>query len=153
MDDSGKMNTIDFIINVLKEHEKKMDALVSRLERISSVLPTIVGEGKAERAETKVIRAHVNIICDNWNDFKSLCSGAEIVAFNQDANTLSIKALHENIVYEYRETLPAYAGSLKCGIPLKLQVNIDASETKRILSKELNIPENRIIKGEIQQLK
>lgn len=152
MDDSEKINTLDFIINVLREHEKKLDALTSKFEGILSGLSAIMGRKKAEEAEAKTIRAQANVICDDWSDFKSACSGAEIITFNQDAYTLIIRALNGNIVYEYREALPVYVGSLKCGIPLRFQVSVDASEIRKILSKELNVSESRIIKGEIRPL-
>lgn len=152
MNDSEKMNALDFIINVLREHEKKLDSLASKFEGILSGLSALL-ERRVEEHETNVVRAQVSVICDNWSDFKSACSGAEIVAFNQDSHTLCIKAMNENIVYEYREMLPTYVGSLRCGIPLKCQISLDASEVKRILSRELNVPENRIIEGEIRLLK
>jgi hypothetical protein len=149
-----EMDALDFVINVLREHEKNLDALISRLERILSRLPTVVekeeiGE-KAEEAkkETGAAKVPVNILCESWSDFKSACSGAEIIAFNHDG-VLSIKALHGNIIYEYREALLGHTGSLQCGVPVKLQTNIDAAEIKRVLSRELKVPENRIIKGEI----
>ncbi|MEM3194148.1 MAG: hypothetical protein QXH97_04095, partial [Candidatus Bathyarchaeia archaeon] len=113
---------------------------------------TLKTEEKAEEKIEKapeVARAPVNIICESWSDFREACNGAEIVAFHQNG-VLSIKALQRNIIYEYREPLPTHVGSLQCGIPVKLQANLDIAEIKKTLSRELNVPENRIIKGEIQ---
>lgn len=153
MDDSEKMNTLDFIINVLREHEKKLDSIASKFEGILSGLSALLGRKKVEEHEAKAVRAQVSVVCDNWSDFRSACSGAEIVAFSQDGYTLSIKAVNENILYEYREILPTYVGSLRCGIPLRCQVSLDVSEVKRILSRELSVPESRIIEGDIRLLK
>ncbi|MEM2341529.1 MAG: hypothetical protein QXX94_00500 [Candidatus Bathyarchaeia archaeon] len=154
MSDSEKMNALDFVINVLREHEKNLDALISRLEEILTELSTKGEEREIEeKAETKkapkAIGVPVNIICESWSDFKDACSGAEVITFHQN-NALSIKALQGNIIYEYREALPTHLGSLRCGIPVRLQANLDVSEIKKALSKELNVPESRIIKGEIQ---
>jgi len=155
MSDSEKMNALDFVINVLREHEKNLDALIGRLEEILSGLPTTVAEEeeieeKAEEAkrEAKAARVPVNILCESWSDFKDACSGAEIIAFNHNG-VLSIKALHGNIIYEYREALPTHAGNLQCGVPVRFQTNLDAAEIKKVLSRELNVPESRIIRGEI----
>jgi len=153
MSDSEKINALDFVINVLREHEKNLDALIGRLEEILSGLPTVAGEKIEKRAEEvqkeiKAARVPVNILCENWSDFRDACSGAEVIAFNHDG-VLSIKALHGNIIYEYKETLPTHVGSLQCGIPVRLQTNLDVAEIKKALSRELNVPESRIIKGEI----
>ncbi|MEM2939728.1 MAG: hypothetical protein QXU95_05610, partial [Candidatus Bathyarchaeia archaeon] len=58
-------------------------------------------------------------------------------------------ALQGNIIYEYREIVPMRMESLQCGVPVRFQTSLDALEIKRILSRELNVPENKIIKGEI----
>ncbi|MBS7607088.1 MAG: hypothetical protein QW502_03215 [Candidatus Bathyarchaeia archaeon] len=156
MSDSEKMNALDFVINVLREHEKNLDALISKLEELLAGLPTAIAETpeaeeKPEEARKtpKAAGAPVNIVCESWSDFKEACNGAEIITFHQNG-ILSVKALQGNIMYEYREALPTQIGSLQCGIPVRLQANLDASEIKKTLSRELSVPENRIIKGEMQ---
>ena len=37
-----KIDTLDLIINVLTQHEKKLDSLVSRLETVSEMVPVSV---------------------------------------------------------------------------------------------------------------
>ncbi|MEM1582011.1 MAG: hypothetical protein QXK89_05825 [Candidatus Bathyarchaeia archaeon] len=167
MSDSEKMNALDFVINVLREHEKNLDALIERLEEIVVGLPATITEtspeAEAERKAAepekapkaieaekaiKAARAPVSVICENWSDFKEACIGAELVTFHQNG-ALSVKALQGNIIYEYREMVPTRMESLQCGVPVRFQTSLDALEIKRILSRELNVPENKIIKGEI----
>lgn len=166
MSDSEKMNALDFVINVLREHEKNLDLLISKLEEIISELPVAIREISedkekpkeeerktpaivCEAKEEKVSKAPVKIICDDWSDFKEACRRAEIIAFHQN-ETLSIKALQGNIIYEYREMIPIRAENMRCGISVRFQTILDPLEVKRTIARELNVPENKIIKGEIQ---
>lgn len=170
MSDSEKMNALDFVINVLREHEKNLDILISKLEEIVSELPVAIREiseisekpKEEEKAPApapaamvceskgeRISKAPVKIICDDWSDFKEACRKAEIIAFHQN-ETLSIKALQGNIIYEYREMIPIRVENMRCGISVRSQTFLDPLEVKRIIARELNLPENKIIKGEIQ---
>ncbi len=167
MSDSEKMNALDFVINVLREHEKNLDLLISKLEEIVSELPVAIREiseisekPKEEKAPApaamvceskgeKISKAQVKIICDDWGDFKEACHRAEIIAFHQN-ETLIIKALQGNIIYEYREFIPIRVENMRCGISVRSQTFLDPAEVKRAIARELNVPENKIIKGEIQ---
>ena len=105
------LEALDFIINVLKEHEKDLDRLISQLGIITESLGE-TGEitGKFETIEdristlqgeiTNLIKylgtpkevtsssayspqktATVNVKCKQWEDFKNMAAGAEAVSF------------------------------------------------------------------------
>ena len=104
------LEALDFIINVLKEHEKDLDRLINQLGIITETLGE-TGEitGKFEKIEdristlqaeiTNLIKnlstprevtsspynpqkmAAVNVKCRQWEDFKNLAAGAETVSF------------------------------------------------------------------------
>lgn len=154
MSNPEKMNALDFVIKVLRGHEKSLDSLIGRLKEIIEVFSeeprtevkareTVIGE--KERDTAKVL---ASITCSSWSEFKKICSGADVVVFNQDS-ALNIKAIKGKFIYRYREELPAYTERLRCGIPVRLQAILDFGEIKRVISRELNIPQDRIIKGEI----
>ena len=42
MSSKSKIDTLDFIINVLVEHEKKLDLLIERLERNTEMIEKII---------------------------------------------------------------------------------------------------------------
>jgi hypothetical protein len=42
MSAKNKMDTLDFIINVLIEHEKKLDLLIQKLERNTDLIQDII---------------------------------------------------------------------------------------------------------------
>ena len=105
------LEALDFIINVLKEHEKDLDRLISQLGIITESLGE-TGEitGKFETIEdristlqgeiTNLIKylgtpkevassstyspqktATVNVKCRQWEDFKNMAAGAETVSY------------------------------------------------------------------------
>jgi hypothetical protein len=141
---SEKINALDLVISVLKEHEKTLDSLIEKLE-------DVLKDHSATSEKTKTTtgaKYSVNILCDEWNEFREACIGAEAVLFRLD-DRLSIKALQGRITYEYREPIHRHVDIMGCEVPVKFQTHLDPSELKRVLSKELNVPENRIMQGEI----
>ena len=46
MNISNKLDTLDFIINILIEHEKKLDLLIDRLEKNANLLDNIIKKEK-----------------------------------------------------------------------------------------------------------
>ena len=42
MNSKSKIDTLDFIINILVEHEKKLDLLIERLERNTDLIQDII---------------------------------------------------------------------------------------------------------------
>jgi hypothetical protein len=46
MSAKNKMDTLDFIINVLVEHEKKLDLLIQRLERNTDLIQDMIKKEK-----------------------------------------------------------------------------------------------------------
>jgi hypothetical protein len=46
VNNNNKMNTLDFIINVLIEHEKKLDNIIERLEKNAENIEKIINNEK-----------------------------------------------------------------------------------------------------------
>jgi len=98
-----KIDVIDLIINVLKDHEKRMDELISRLE----VNP------KTERAlpyrdyrQTSPSRAAVTVELSKWQDFREKGSTASLVTFDIINKKFYVFALGSGILYSYVEEIP-----------------------------------------------
>jgi hypothetical protein len=147
MADSEKMSALDLVIAVLREHEKTLDSLIEKLENTLKNVSTTQTQEKTKTVTST--KRTINFICEEWNEFKKICIGAESISFQWN-HELKIKALQGNTIYEYKELIYKHAETMECGIPIKFQPNLDLYEVKRILSKELNVPENRIMRGEIQ---
>ena len=153
------LEALDFIINVLKEHEKDLDRLTTQLgTTLEQYSETGELTGKIENVENRLAHLQTQISdliqfisspqekiapaithgppvivrCRLWEDFKNLASEAE---------TLS---------YLYKETERAFqADALKDGRVLTYSGEFpqNASLLKIWLSKALNIPEEKIFEG------
>ncbi|MGQ9460657.1 MAG: hypothetical protein ACUVRA_05455 [Candidatus Bathyarchaeaceae archaeon] len=151
------LEAIDFIVNVLKEHEKDLDKLIHQLAVITESLGE-TGEltTKIEKVEERLstIQTEVtNLIkylstpqqppayppgppvivkCKQWQDFKTLATGAETLSYQlqETEKTFQADALKNGKVLTYTGQLPQNTHLLKTW-----------------LSKELNTPEEKIFEG------
>ena len=96
-----KVDVIDLIINVLKEHEKTLDELVHRLEERVDTAP-VVSEGV--RAEA--FKPSVSVLLRRWNEFREHCVGASIIAFDVEGKRFTVSAVKDGILHSYQEELP-----------------------------------------------
>jgi hypothetical protein len=153
------LEALDFIINVLKEHEKDLDRLINQLGIITESLGE-TGEitGKIEKIEDRISNLQgeitnlikhlavprkstsytqgtpVNVKCRQWEDFKNMAAGAETVSylFKEDKNSFQADALKNGRIVSYTGEFPQNSSLLKLW-----------------LSKELNITEEVIFEGVI----
>ena len=166
------LEALDFIINVLKEHEKDLDRLINELGNITDRLGD-AGEfsGKIEKVEERLTtlqneianlitylsasgEAHpiptvsiqeqkvqapktvqsppVILRCKQWEDFHTLAYQAQTVSFlfKEAEKTFQADALKDNQIITYSGDLPKEAVMLKTW-----------------LSKQLDIPEKKILEG------
>ena len=145
MTDPERMSALDFIISVLREHEKTLDSLVGRLENLSLRLTANKKNDMQSRHEGG---GCVRILCENWEEFKELSREAEVFSFHLDGE-LKIMALQGNRIYEYSEPILNHMGYLRNGIPIRFQAQIDPEEIRKFLLRELNASGKKIIRGKI----
>lgn len=153
------LEALDFIINVLKEHEKDLDRFITQLGIITENLGE-TGEiaGKIENIEDSISSLQgeitnlvknipatqtassasytptnsVNINCRQWEDFKSMAAGAETVSylFRTSENTFQANAIKKGKLISYTGDFPPNSRLLKLW-----------------LSKELNVAEDDVVEG------
>jgi len=151
------LEAIDFIVNVLKEHEKDLDRLIGQLATVTESLGE-TGEiaGKIEKVEERLstiqnevtnlikylstpketptypIGPPVTVKCKQWKDFKTLALGAETVSyqFQETEKTFQADALKNGKVLTYTGQFPQNTHLLKTW-----------------LAKELNVTEEKIFEG------
>lgn len=101
MSSNEKIDVIDLIINVLREHEKTLDTLISKLETTIDSAPKMDGE------RVKQVPPHnkYSIMVDNWSEFKERSSKADLAIFSMKGNKLTISVIKENFVYTYVESV------------------------------------------------
>ena len=151
------LEALDFIINVLKEHEKDLDRLIGQLgviteslgdtgeitgkiENVEDRLSTLQGEitnlvkyiGAPRSAPSSYTPGPPVIVkCRQWQDFKNLAVGAETVSylFKEADKSFQADALKKGRVV-------SYTGEFPSNTLLKLW-----------LSKELDVAEESIFEG------
>ncbi len=94
-----KMDAIDLIINVLREHEKSLDELVSRLEEL---LAKATPAGEEAGGEGPTIR----VLVKDWKEFRERCSGAKIASFEVQDKQFRVSALKGGVLHVYEEMMP-----------------------------------------------
>lgn len=122
-----RIDTLDLIINVLKEHEKMLDRLAERLEGIADRLKTREASGKEIRDSLSLIENEisslseafsrlsfvkvpesarlVSVQCKEWKDFRAKSRGARRVAFDLEEKVFTVSSLSNEEVFNYSEVL------------------------------------------------
>lgn len=93
-----KIDVIDLIINVLKEHEKKLDELVTRLENQEP--------SGTSKMKTTHIAARNALFINQWNEFCEYARSSDLVTFDSKDEHLHVSALSQEIIYTYTEQIP-----------------------------------------------
>jgi len=143
MSHDERVDVIDFIINVLKEHEKSLDAQVTKLEDII----TFDRMARPSQGEVKGRSLRVKVALNKWSEFQEKSTEPQMLAFNVSDDKLEVSVLKDDILFVYREKIPELsmtvereegrlvtrggnfsdlfdnlsliAGSLQCGLPVK----------------------------------
>jgi small-conductance mechanosensitive channel len=168
------LEALDFIVNVLKEHEKDLDRLINdlgsmterlgdtgelsgKIEKVEERLTTLQNEianlitylsvsreapaipaqsTQEQRAEALQVRElhgpPVILRCKQWEDFQTLAYQAQTLSFlyREAEKTFQVDALKSNQIVTYSGELPKNTSLLKTW-----------------LSKQLDIPEKKILEG------
>lgn len=152
------LEALDFIINILKEHEKDLDRLVSELagttekfsqtgeiatkiEKVENRLTNIQTEinnlinyisPSTQQTPSYTTGPPVTVRCKLWEDFKTLAAEAETISFlyKEEENVFQADALKNGKILTYSGEFPR-----------------DSRLLKIWLSKELNVPEDKIFEG------
>jgi hypothetical protein len=167
------LEALDFIINVLKEHEKDLDRLINdlgtitdrlgdtgelsgKIEKVEERLSTLQNEitnlitylsshepmaipaqmAQEEKPQTLQVREMrappVILRCKQWEDFQTLAHQAQTLSFlyKEAEKTFQADALKNNQIITYSGDPPKQTSLLKSW-----------------LSKQLDIPEKKILEG------
>ncbi len=152
------LEAVDFIINVLREHEKDLDRLINELGKIASKfnqsgeVPTKITRveerlGQLQSEVSSLIKElsspkemaavslrgpPVIVRCKQWDDFKVLAKDAETVSFlfKEAEKSFQADALKEGRVLTYNGEFPR-----------------DTKLLKFWLARELNVSEDKVFEG------
>ena len=110
-DRDDKVDIIDLLINLLREHEKKLDEISYRLEKLvegrqplASMEPLEIPPARPPQMTTASgIVAQVS----NWQDFRERGSRSQLVSVNISETQFKVSAYTAGILYSYAEKLPS----------------------------------------------
>jgi hypothetical protein len=109
-----KIDVMDLIINVLKDHETKLDELVSRLESLppprTGRTDEVEAKDVARRPDivsSRQVGPAVTAVLKRWPDFRMKCKSAKLVAFDIEESVFMVSALAGEVVYIYKEEIPS----------------------------------------------
>ena len=97
-----KVDVIDLIINVLKEHEKTLDELISKIEGALEGTDSL----RAPVTQTGVRRPVISVVLSRWMEFRERCARADIATYDIENGIFSIYAVKEGVLYSYQEQMP-----------------------------------------------
>ncbi len=146
----AKVEALDFVIQVLKEHEKKLDRLAERLESVLGSLkrtrePEAIEEARRlpEMPATASLMQH-----SNWLEFRRACSRAKILAFHLEEGVITMTCLAGNFVHLYSEPIPKARVLLACGYETTgVSAQLDRQDFRRWLSEQTGVRLEQISEG------
>jgi hypothetical protein len=94
----SKMDALDLIISVLKDHEKTLDSLIEKLTELVGT------EGEPQTKEKAYALGVVEF--EDWLDFRGKCKGSELVTFRVESDFLTVEALSKHYLLRYSERFP-----------------------------------------------
>lgn len=89
---------MDFLINVLKDHEKSLDTLITRAEDVidDTPQPQIFAQNPPP----------MKIILHEWTEFKNRAIKAELLCFDMKDSIFICNAITKNKIYIFSEKTP-----------------------------------------------
>ena len=98
MSQTDKVEVMDFLINVLKDHEKSLDTLITRAEDVieEKQSPQMVSQNSPP----------LKIILRDWDEFKDRAIEAELVCFDMNGSKFLCNAITVDKVFSYTEKTP-----------------------------------------------
>lgn len=102
-DRDDRVDIIDLLINLLKDHEKKLDDLSFRLEKLleerdlTELIPR----------EPRPVGIRVSAVLRSWTEFIRQCRGASPIALDVDRDRFKVTAVAGGILYAYEEEIPS----------------------------------------------
>ncbi len=132
MSDLERMATLDFVIGVLREHERTLDGIGDRLEKS-------LKEVRQSKRQSKFIL----FSCMSWEDFKEVAKKSEAISFRVSPQ-VTARALKGNYMYEYIQT-PISEDSK----PTINSLPNDSEELRSWLARQLHVSKKKVIQGEL----
>jgi len=112
-----KMDVLDLIIGILREHEESLSKIAERFESVIKNLDAVEGKVSSLNdtlAQAILSRAPISsspkpaavVECKDWTTFRERIQGGGTVAFEADQGVFIVSSLTEGVISTYSEYLP-----------------------------------------------
>jgi hypothetical protein len=105
MSHADKVEVMDFLISVLKDHEKNLDTLITRAEGVL--------EENQVPANNINNTPNLKISLRNWDDFCGHALNADLICFDLIDSRFYCNAITDTRIYQYSEKTPDVTIELK----------------------------------------
>ncbi|MBD3206511.1 hypothetical protein GF319_09235 [Candidatus Bathyarchaeota archaeon] len=99
MNQLEKVEIMDLLINILKDHEKSLDTLINRMENL---LYKNIKNSKKGKIYSQIM------VLNDWDQFCQLSRSSEMVFYNIIDKTFSIVLKVNDCIFEYNEKIPEF---------------------------------------------
>jgi hypothetical protein len=105
MSQYDRVEVMDFLINVLKDHEKSLDALISRAEDVMAEK-----QGLQEALRNGIPDSpQIKIVLKDWSEFRRRLKDLDLICFDLVGSVFIVSASAGQKIYEFREAIPLNA--------------------------------------------
>jgi hypothetical protein len=94
-----RVDVVDLILKVLKDHEKSLDTLVSQLGETLS---------QPQAAGTIQVQGYnkYKVVLRRWFEFRDRCLKSDLIAFDMVGDKFHVSSVKNGSFYTYSETIP-----------------------------------------------
>ncbi len=94
-----RVDVVDLILKVLKDHEKSLDTLVSQLGETLN---------QPQAAGTIQVQGYnkYKVVLRRWFEFRDRCLKSDLIAFDMVGDKFHVSAVKNGSFYTYSETIP-----------------------------------------------
>lgn len=94
-----RVDAVDLILKVLKDHEKSLDTLVSQMgETLTQSQAPAAGQVQGHN--------RYKVVLHRWSEFREMCIKSELVAFDIIGNKFNVTVIKNSGSCAYSETIP-----------------------------------------------
>jgi len=135
-DRDDKVDIIDLLISLLRDHEKKLDEISFRLEKLAEGGQPLTYPVEPD-IKSGISGISVTVSVSKWSDYRERCRGSQLIAFKITETSIHVASLIGSIVYVYEEQIPSITLKRKEDGSTRMNI-LDLANTQTALSGKLD---------------
>jgi len=158
-----KMDVLDLIISILRDHEETLSKLADRFDAICNGVPDLgqnlsLLERSLDRLDGLQVKSVVGagglkgplvaVSCKDWQTFRSASQGALMVAFEVLGELLFVSSVSDLFIFTYTESLPEVKKLIDGGKEIRLEDHLEEERFEVLSSKDEDQASDEVLKPE-----